>query len=263
MLGDPVEHSLSPRIQAAALRSAGVDGIYEARRVDTAGMTQAVAEVRQGILTGANVTMSHKRLAWDLVDRHLGSAGRVGAVNTLVRDDGRVGGANTDIDGVRFAWERAGLQWSAPVLVLGAGGAAAAALLATEGRSERVMISARRSERANRLVEQLGMHAVSVIPWGDLDPVPAGAIVVNATPLGMQGERLPSGLVARAGGLFEMAYGSGDSPALQDAYSRQLRIAGPIDMLIGQAAASFELWLDRTADVDAMYAALGAHDAET
>ena len=123
VLGDPVSHSLSPAIHTAALSAAGIAGDYTARRVDADGMRRAVAEIRDGDLFGANVTMPHKGLAAELADRLEPRAMRARSVNTLWSEERSVLGDSTDIDGVITAWRWAGLPENAPVLILGSGGA--------------------------------------------------------------------------------------------------------------------------------------------
>lgn len=256
LLGDPVGHSLSPRIHTAALEAAGIDGSYEARKVDAAGLRIAVDEIRYGALDGANVTMPHKQLAFTLCDAIAESALWTGSVNTLTRGAGNVTGHNTDVAGVRYGFEAGGLPGDTPVLVLGAGGAAAAVLVACADRP--VSISARRAEAAAELTAVTRV-AAAVVPWGE--PV-EGAVVVNATPLGMHGEALPDGVVEAAAGLLEMPYASGTTLAEAAARSLGIPVASGLDMLLGQAFASFELWTGLPAPREAMIeAAQGASQA--
>ncbi|MDH3539909.1 MAG: shikimate dehydrogenase [Acidimicrobiia bacterium] len=247
LLGDPVAHSFSPRLHAAALAAAGIRGSYEARRVDVAGMESAVEEIRTGHLHGANVTMPHKRVAARLADSLEADAARAGSVNTLLIRAGVVAGASTDVEGIRRAWGRLP---EGPVLILGAGGAAAAALLALEGRP--LSVSARRPDAARALVARSGVEA-TVSEWGK--PVD-GAVVVNATALGMQGERLPESLLASAAGLFDMPYGKGQTPAVVTAVAHGLPVVDGVEMLISQAALSFELWTGVSPSPAAMRAAI-------
>lgn len=236
ILGDPVAHSRSPIIQNAAFAHGGIDAQYVPLRVDEAGLRQAASDIRSGRLAGANVTMPHKQLAARLVDEVRGDGYCMRAVNTLWRESGRLIGASTDPEGLLFAWAYAGLPDDGPVLVLGAGGAAAAALVALGNRPLRV--AARREESARAMVVSLGSDA-SVIPWGAAVP---GCVVVNATPVGMKGEALPPNVVAGAVGLFEMTYGRVASPAESDLRKRKLPVATGEMMLVGQGAASFRLW---------------------
>jgi len=250
VLGDPIEHSLSPVLHRAALASSGLLGSYERRRVSVAGMKDAVVEIREGILQGANVTMPHKQLAAALSDRVSTLAARAGAVNTLVSVNGDVVGHNTDVAGIRNAWRAKGLPEDAAVLILGTGGAAAAALLALEGR--RLMVSGRRPKAADALIAQVGVAATTV-EWGTRRD---GVVLVNATPLGMSGESLPHGLVDSAAGLFDMAYGASRTAAVTAAGSRSLPSVNGVEMLLHQAAVAFELWTGMTAPLAAMGAAL-------
>jgi len=243
LLGDPVGHSLSPRLLTAALRASGLAGEYVARRVDEAGVAAAVAEIRDGRLDGANVTMPHKRLAAELAESLAPEAQRAGTVNTLFLRKGLVHGVSTDVEGIRRAW---GPLPDGAVLILGAGGAAAAAVLALEGRP--LSISARRPEQAHRLLQRTGAGG-SVVEWGVGLP---GRVVVNATPLGMTGEGLPERVLAQAIGLFEMAYGAGPTPATSGAQARGIPVVDGVEMLVAQAALSFESWTGLPAPIESM-----------
>lgn len=252
VLGSPVSHSLSPVVHTAALGALGIDGTYEARDVDAAGLAAAAAEIRSGSLDGANVTMPHKAAAAGLCDRLAGPAARLGVVNTLAADGPDLVGWNTDAPGVADAWERCGLPAAGPVLVLGGGGAARAALLALEGRD--LSISTRRPGAGAGAAGAVGV-ACEEVPWGSAVP---GVVVVNATPLGMHGEALPPGALAGAAGLFEMAYGDAPTPAAVEAAARGLPTADGIDLLVAQAAASLQLWTGREPPLDVMEAAARA-----
>ncbi|HHC08579.1 MAG TPA: shikimate dehydrogenase [Actinobacteria bacterium] len=251
LLGDPVEHSLSPVLHEAALAATGLVGTYTTRRVDEAGLRLAVEELRHGRLTGANVTMPHKVLAFELAERPTARALRIGAVNTLWRREGAVWADNTDVDGVLGAFAEAGLPEAAPILVLGGGGAAAAALVALADRQ--LHVATRRPEAARRLLDRLRVEG-RVVEWGR--PVP-GAVVVNATPIGMRGEDgLPRGVLAEAAGLLDMAYGAGRTPAATRLLDAGVPVAEGPTMLVHQAAAAFERWTGREAPLAAMQRAL-------
>ena len=251
VLGDPVEHSLSPLLHRTALHECRIAGTYDAITVDEAGMRQAVIDLREGVLDGANVTMPHKRLAYDLCDRVSGRGGVTSAVNTLVRVDHEVVGHNTDIGGVQRAWGWAGLPPDGPVELYGAGGAAAAALIALSDRP--VTVRARRPERAEELVARIGFGAAAA--WG---PPAEGAVLVNATPIGMHGGSFPDAWFGAISGVFDMAYGPRLTATVASARLHQLPHAAGVDMLLGQALDAFWLWTGRQAPVDAMRRALEA-----
>ena len=236
VLGDPIDHSRSPAIHTAALSAAGIEGTYLARCVDEAGLRAAMSELRRGDLTGANITMPHKVAAAGLVDRRTEVSQRSGSVNTWLQRNGEIVGTSTDGEGILYALSEASVGDGLPPLILGAGGAAAAALLALESRSP--VISARRPDAALELARRVGVPA-PVIEWGR--PL-AGALVVNATPIGMGGESLPHAVIGSAAALLDMVYGPTATPAVLQAQEAGISVADGLTMLVGQAAASFRLW---------------------
>lgn len=235
VLGSPVSHSLSPVMHEAGLEALGLEGSYVAIDVDEAGMARQAERIRQASLTGANITMPHKRIAAELADDLTATARRAGAVNTWFLVDGLLAGDLTDVPGVREVIVRRSLPTSS-ILILGSGGAAAAALVACDGRT--VKLSARSEQKARELVEEVQVEA-EVVPWGTAEP---GAMILNATPIGMRGEHLPEVVISAASGLFDMTYGSGPSPALRNARLRGLPTADGIDLLAAQAEESFRIW---------------------
>lgn len=236
VVGDPVEHSRSPAIHNAAFAALGIDAVYVLLETPADAFPSIVTMLRSGDLHGVNVTMPHKGNAYDAVDHHTDGALRTGAVNTITVKDDVLVGANTDIAGVRYAFDVAGVDDAAPVLVMGAGGAASAALVASEHRD--VFVSARSADAATAARVRTDV-AGTVVPWGD--PVP-GAVVVNATPLGMHGERLPYAVVEGASGLIDMTYGGAPSPAIAFADAQRIPHADGLDMLIGQAIEAFTIF---------------------
>jgi shikimate dehydrogenase len=245
VVGDPVEHSLSPVIQQAAFDYLAIDATYSAIRVESHGMKSIIEDLRIGRLSGVNVTMPHKHLAFELVDRVEGDADLAESVNTLARSDDEVIGYSTDISAIRAEWSRKELPVGS-VLVLGAGGAAAAAMVALSGME--IYASARRSSRLEELIGRLELDA-TIVPWATAVP---GAVVVNATPLGMRNETLPAGLLDQSEGLFDMAYGALPTPAVIAARTLGQPVVDGLEMLVAQAAGSFEAWTGRPAALSMM-----------
>lgn len=255
LLGDPVAHSRSPAIHQAALAATGLSGSYEVRRVSHRGLPDAVADLREGRIDGANITMPHKAAAAVAADLTDGLVDATGAANTLRRGGGPdapiVEATNTDVAGLTAAADAAGLPREAPVLVLGSGGAAAAAMLAFGDRP--VILSARRPEAAGELALRMGAPVPSC-RWGEAVD---GVVVVNATPLGMCGESLPGNLLETAAGLIDLAYGGRATPAMQRARHLGIPAAGGLDVLVAQAAISFFWWTGVPAPIDVMRRAAG------
>ncbi len=236
IFGCPVKHSLSPAMHTAALAAAGLYGDYSAYEVDHNGFLEGVATMRAGNLHGANVTMPHKLVAYELCDEISQEAARAGAVNTLTMARGKLRGDNTDIRGIRAAWESSELPVDVPVIILGAGGASAAAQVALEGHD--IYVVARRPEAAQATVDRVGTDA-RVIAWGEQPP---SGVVVNATSLGMHGETLPEYLLELAVGLLDMTYGDNTTPSVTALRAGGQPVAEGLDMLVGQAVGSFAIW---------------------
>ena len=241
IVGDPVEHSRSPAIHNAAFVSLDIDAEFGFMHVIETDFSEVVDALRSGDLDGVSVTMPHKRNAYAAADDLSETADRTGAVNTLVVVGDRIVGHNTDVTGVRHALRTVETNHDQPILILGYGGAAAAALLAVEGRT--VYVSGRTEDRAVALAERVDV-SVEVVPWGS--PV-ALATVINATPLGMAGESLPDGIVERAGAIVDMTYGTQRSPSVAHALALGLPTADGLTMLVGQAFEAFELFTGREA----------------
>lgn len=258
VVGDPVSHSRSPAIHTAALQAAGIEGTYEAITAEDEERFMVVIDrLRTGDLDGCNVTMPHKVLAAASMDRLTPSAERSGSVNTVVPSEGELVGHSTDVTGIRRLWSEQDFPVDRPVLVLGTGGAAAAACLGVAGST--VYVSGRRFEAVEALVARLGIPLVGV-PWGT---AVAEAVVVNATPLGMSGEALPERIVPLAAALCDLAYGGESTPAVDEARAAGKKVIDGIDVLVAQAADSFRLWTGRSAAIDAMMAASRKHSSGT
>ncbi len=237
VVGHPVAHSRSPLMHTAALRAGGVEGTYRAIDVFTPeGMRPIADAIRDGRLTGVNVTMPHKQTAYGLSDDVTDDARLARSVNTWFLEHGGLKGDTTDVVGVRASWSARALPVDGPILILGAGGAARAAVIALRGRP--ITVSARSEERARPLARLPGVSGETQ-PWGS--PLP-GAVIVNCTPIGMRGESLPESVLTRAAGIYDMAYGSEETPAIRFARTEGIPFADGLDLLVAQAEASYRRW---------------------
>jgi shikimate dehydrogenase len=267
VIGDPVAHSRSPAMHRAAFAALGLPHTYDAVRVEAPELRAVVAQLRGGVYAGLNVTVPHKQRVLEHVDDVAGSAQRVGAANTLVREDaGGVTAHNTDVPALEAELQELlgpGAAWSSlRGLVLGSGGAARAAVaaLASLGVGEIVV-------RARRRVDFAPLAVGAWQPWQPSAASEAAtAIVVQATSAGMAGadpgehaaeavawDALPADAVA-----LDVVYGAGDTPFIARAKRRGLRAGGGLGMLARQGALALELWLGVVAPLAAMRAALGA-----
>jgi shikimate dehydrogenase len=259
LLGDPVSHSLSPAFQNAAFRAAGVDGVYLALRC---GAEQVPGLLRGVALAGGggNVTIPHKGVAARSVDRPTEAVIRTGACNTYWLEKGEVCGDNTDVAGVT---ESVRSLLGAPpagarTLVIGAGGAARAAVaaLVSDGAAEVVVVN-RTPERAASLTERFAGAPVRAAAWEALRGE-AFDLAVNATSLGLHaGDPLPADPAdLRAAAALDLVYAPGGTRWLHALRTAGIPARDGIEMLIYQGAASFRRWWGMDAPLDAMRAAL-------
>jgi shikimate dehydrogenase len=258
VIGDPVAHSRSPAIMNAAFEAAGLNWVYVAFHVPPGHGSDAVRAVHHLELAGLNVTMPHKADAAWACDELTPEARVLGAVNVVTRrDDGRILGASTDGEGLVRALRAAGFDPSGTrALVLGAGGAARAIVLALGRVGADVVVAARRAQAAEA-VAGLVTGARSVL-LDDCSPQEAD-LVVNATPVGMQGESpvVDPALLHPAQFVVDTIYHPWETPLLAAARARGIPCANGLGMLVHQAALAFEMWTGVDAPLDAMVAAAG------
>jgi len=236
LLGFRIAYSVSPAMQNAAFRAAGLsDWSYELFDVAPEDLPAAVAGLRLPGRAGANVTIPHKLSVIPLLDELDGTARQVGAVNFIRRDGERLLGGNTDVAGVRAALEEVGWE-GGRALILGRGGSAKAAAIALAGAD---------LEYATR------------DNWEERGTLARGAdLVVNCTPLGREGEALlkPSELPRKA--VVDLVYATGGTPLVAAARAAGLATADGWTVLLAQGAASFTGWTSSPAPLEAMRAAL-------
>jgi shikimate dehydrogenase len=263
LLGDPVAHSLSPKVQNAAIRAAGVDAVYLALRCDARsfeGLLRGIA----GAGGAGNVTVPHKQRAAALIDNRTDAVERTGSCNTFWCENDELHGDNTDVDGFSAAArELIGPPAGARVLILGAGGAARAAVVSLlQGRADAIHVHARGLHRAAALREHLDPRGRRVTVLEQLDPLRREGydLVVNATPLGLGSDDevpLDLDLPSRIGAVLDLTYRPGTTLWVRQARDRGLPAADGTGMLLHQGAAAFRRWFQRYPDLEVMRAAAG------
>jgi shikimate dehydrogenase len=254
--GWPVAHSRSPAMHNAALAEIGLtEWRYVALPLPVGRFAETVRALPAAGFRGINVTIPHKEAALAVAGEATATAAAVGAANTLTfAPDGTIAADNTDVTGLLEALpvDPAGMS----ALVLGAGGAARAAVYALVGAGAAdVMVWNRTRERGERLVGDLGGRAVDVPE--------SASLVVNCTSVGLQESDLPFKslpLQADTWGVgsyvVDMVYRPGGTPLLADARRRGATVVSGLEILVAQGAASFERWTGRTAPRRAMRGAV-------
>jgi shikimate dehydrogenase len=263
VLGHPVRHSLSPSIHNAAFRHRNLDLVYLAFDVTPDRLSDAVNGLRAIGARGANLTLPHKEAVIELLDDIDLLAARVGAVNTVVNEADRLTGYNTDVAGFSAALRTVVPEGAHGLrcIVLGAGGAARAvvAALVQEGAAH-VSLCNRTHGRALALCSAAsgwGATVCEAVRVEGVDKVVSEAdLIVNATSVGLASpvKDLPIGVDTLHSGqvVVDLVYGSGATALVKAAKARGAAAIDGLEMLVMQAASSYQLWTGQPAPVDVM-----------
>jgi len=267
LLAHPASHSLSPLMHRAAFAALGIEGRYVAWDVPPAALPKAVARLREPEVLGANVTIPHKQLVMPLLDEVTDAALAIGAVNTVINDEGWLLGHNTDAPGFLQALLETGFDPAGRrVVLLGAGGSARAVAYAllTAGVTDLAVYN-RSPDKAQAMAQDFrALGVVKVLNPEGLEPaVRTAELLINTTSVGMvQGgvdpdlSPLPQGLLPYHGLVCDIIYRPVQTRLLREAAAAGLRTLGGVAMLVYQGAASFTAWFGAEAPVGAMRAAV-------
>jgi shikimate dehydrogenase len=267
IIGDPIGHSASPAIYNAAFPAMGIDATYEAWKTPPEDVAAAIAKLRAPDMLGMNVTVPHKEAVLSLLDEIEPGARAIGSVNCIRKDGDRLIGHNTDKAGFIESLRNAGFEPEGKAaLILGVGGSARAVCvglieagiggLTLAGRRAHAVMSLANHLRAFRpaiAIEEVAMD-------GDpLDSAAAAAdLVVNCTPIGMQGtgteseSPFPSELMRSDLWICDLVYRPPLTTLLHEAAAAGAPNLGGLEMLVLQAAESVRLWTGREPPVDIM-----------
>ncbi len=278
VIGDPVEHTLSPLMHNRALEAMEVDAVYVAFRVSPQYLEHAIRAVSALRIQGLNVTVPHKTTVMSYLERVTDDARAVGAVNTISNDHGALIGDNTDIHGFSECVLRDGGVRSFParVCILGAGGSARGVTYACAIRDEveEIIVLNRTLSRAQELARDIGAVTGKriVAASSDIDTqratLPTAGMVVNTTTLGMypetDGTPAPDPGVFRPGQLVcDIIYAPLQTRFLREASEHGAKTIGGLAMLAYQGAKSLSLWTGKDAPAEVMIDALrGRFDEE-
>ena len=250
VVGDPIAHSLSPVIMNAALRRENVNAVYLALHAKT--LKDLLTCIREIPIHGISVTMPYKEAILAHLDNTDSHTTKIGACNTVVRaQDGKLYGFNTDTAGiVRPLERRLNTIEGARILVIGAGGAARAAVFGLKERGAEIYILNRNLSHAKKLAHQA--HA-RIMKRPDLKKA-AFDVIINATPVGMGNSRETplQDKEINARYVFDMVYDPPETRLLKIAKERGAQVIPGIEMFVHQAARQFEIWTGKPAPWDEM-----------
>ncbi len=271
IIGNPVEHSLSPAIHNAAFRRLALNFVYLAWRVESIG--DAIRGLRAlGNFRGASVTIPHKVSAVPFLDDIEPTARQIGAINTIVAEKGRLIGHNTDATGALRALREGGVTLTGRrIVMLGSGGAARAIAfaLAAESKAEALLLLGVDDKERVALARDLRSKTDLVVEDYSLDDsilgrtVPDAQVLIHCTPIGMspRGDAtcVPTSLLHPSLAVMDIVYNPRETRLLSDAKRAGCKTIPGLEMFLNQAVTQFELWTTRPAPVDVMRAVLESH----
>lgn len=263
IIGHPVEHSLSPAIHNAAYKKMGLDYVYLPLLVKSENLKPAIEGLRVLNFRGFNVTMPHKVSIIPLLDRLDSLAEKIGAVNTVVNENGELRGYNTDGPGFLQGLLEYGVEPEGKsTVVLGAGGASRAISYVLARRGARLTILNRKRDRAEDIAAFIRADLGAEVKVMELGPEQLKAalakaeILVNATSVGMSPDAkkslVPAGLLRGGLTVCEVIYSPLKTKLLRDAAAAGARTISGVDMLAGQGVMCFEKFTGQPAPLELM-----------
>ena len=263
IIGDPVEHSLSPAMHNAAFKKLGLNIVYVTFTVTRNELKEAISGARRLGLRGLNVTMPHKTAVMKYLDKTVKTAKSIGAVNTILNDQGILTGFNTDGVGAMIALQENDVFTEGKkLLLLGAGGAGKAIAFQAAQEVEELVILNRTSEKAEMLAEVLGKKFGRKVNGGTLSPeilkeeMQTTDILVNATSVGMHPNvnrsPVPPGLLRPDLCVMDIIYNPLETKLVKDTKAVGAKVVSGLEMLVDQGAVSFQIWTNCPAPVEVM-----------
>ncbi len=267
VFGDPVDDNPTIVLEEAGYRALGLNYRYLTIRVLPEDLQSAIDAVRVMHFRGINLTMPHKIKVIPMLDELSQAAGIIGAVNTVINDNGRLIGENTDGKGFVRSLKREGVELSGKeVMILGAGGAARAIAVESALAGAQKITIVNRTESSGlelaQLVRSQTTACAEYVPWTEKLTVPESTdILINATPIGFtpdQGSRpdIDYDTIRDDMIVSDVVFDPVETEFLKEASGRGARIFTGIGMLVQQGAMNFTFWTGREAPVDVMYDAL-------
>jgi len=266
VIGDPVDHSLSPAIQNAAFQAQGLDAVYVPFHVKPGTLKSAIQGLRALGVRGFNVTLPHKIPVMRFLDELDRKASEMGSVNTVANRNGILYGYSTDGLGALKALGEAGVGIDGKtVLLLGAGGSARALAYAFAPQVKSMRIINRTFSRAKQLERRLRAKFPKDIASAQLSRkslsryIEEADVIVNASSMGMDGKADPpitEKSLRASQCVFELVYRPQETRLLREAKLAGARTVNGLDQLVHQAACSFELWFGRQAPLHEMRRAI-------
>ena len=250
VIGNPIEHSLSPILHNYWIKSNDIDAIYEKQKLDENELEQLILQIKQKKIDGVNVTVPFKKVIIPFLDKLTNEAKSTQSVNTLYLKDNKVIGHNTDIVGFETSIEKSKYNaFNKEVLILGAGGVVPSIIFAlNKMKVSKIKVSNRTKEKAESLKENF--KNIELIEWGE---VPSFDIIINATSIGLKTEdniKLDFSLISGNKLFYDVIYNPSETNFLKIGNKLGNKTLNGKLMFIYQGLAAFNIWHGLKPDVD-------------
>jgi shikimate dehydrogenase len=242
VIGNPIEHSLSPKLHNYWIKSNNIDAIYEKKKIDEGELGDIVIQIKQKKIAGINVTVPFKKMIIPFLDELTAEAESTQSVNTLYLKDNKVIGHNTDIIGFETSIKKSNFNiFNKEVLILGAGGVVPSIILALKRmKVSKIKISNRTKEKAENLKELF--RNLEIIQWGK---IPNFDVIINATSIGLKKDdhiNLDFSLISKNSFFYDVIYNPRETNFLKTGKSLGGTILNGKLMFIYQAFSAFNIW---------------------
>ena len=242
VIGNPIEHSLSPKLHNYWIKSNNIDAIYEKTKLDKGELENIVLQIKQKEIDGANITVPFKKAIIPFLDDLSIEANNTQSVNTLYLKDNKVIGHNTDIIGFETSIEKSKFNvFNNEVLILGAGGVVPSIIFALKKmKVSKIKISNRTKEKAENLKKLF--KDIEIIKWGQM---PNFDVIINATSIGLKKDdyiNIDFSLISKNNLFYDVIYNPGETNFLKTGKSLGNTILNGKLMFIYQALSAFNIW---------------------
>ena len=250
VIGNPIDHSLSPALHNYWIKNNGINAIYEKQKLDKSELEELIAQIKKEKIHGVNVTVPFKKTIIPFLDELSLEAKQTQSVNTLCFKEGKIVGHNTDIVGFETSIEKSKYNaFNKEVLILGAGGVVPSIIFAlNKMKISKIKVSNRTKEKAESLKEKF--KNIELIEWGE---VPSFDIIINATSIGLKKEdniKLDFSLISGNKLFYDVIYNPSETNFLKIGKKLGNKTLNGKLMFIYQGLAAFNIWHGLKPDVD-------------
>ena len=242
VIGNPIDHSLSPNLHNYWIKLYNIDAVYEKRKLDESGLEKLILEIKKEKISGINITVPFKKAIIPFLDKLTAESKKTQSVNTIYLEEGKITGHNTDIEGFENSMKKSKFDINKKkIFILGAGGVVPSIIFALNkmGVSE-VIISNRSKEKAQKLKDMFGN--LRIINWGE---IPDFDMIINATSLGLKKTdkiNLDLSAVGKNKLFYDVIYNPKETNFLKDGKKTGNAILNGKLMFVHQALAAFNIW---------------------